>query len=177
MNIAVRWSRRALRVVALHRQLVERIPDADRPELWYADRRRRGSDESLADPTWIFMLVKLDYHAWTGPIAESSHEVRGARKAPRTSTEAIVASVSSGRRSSARVASPRTLQLDLPPAFPQGLRVTAAAVLRAGAVLQAIVKAAPKVTNSPAGVRDLAEAYALLERNLIPNAGVVQNRT
>jgi hypothetical protein len=45
------------------------------------------------------------------------------------------------------------------------------------AVLQAILKAAPKVTNSPAGVRDLAEAYALLERNLIPNAGVVQNRT
>ena len=45
------------------------------------------------------------------------------------------------------------------------------------AVLQAIIKAAPKVGNSPAGVRDLAEAYALLERNLIPNAGVVQNRT
>jgi hypothetical protein len=45
------------------------------------------------------------------------------------------------------------------------------------AVLQAILNAAPKVGNSPAGVRDLAEAYALLERNLIPNAGVVQNRT
>lgn len=45
------------------------------------------------------------------------------------------------------------------------------------AVLQAIIKAAPKVGNSPAGVRDLAEAYALLERNLIPNAGVVQNKT
>jgi hypothetical protein len=45
------------------------------------------------------------------------------------------------------------------------------------AVLQAILNAAPKVINSPAGVRDLAEAYALLERNLIPNAGVVQNRT
>jgi hypothetical protein len=45
------------------------------------------------------------------------------------------------------------------------------------AVLQAILTAAPKVINSPAGVRDLAEAYALLERNLIPNAGVVQNRT
>jgi hypothetical protein len=45
------------------------------------------------------------------------------------------------------------------------------------AVLQAILKAAPKVGNSPAGVRDLAEAYALLERNLIPNAGVVKNRT
>jgi hypothetical protein len=45
------------------------------------------------------------------------------------------------------------------------------------AILQAIIKAAPKVGNSPAGVRDLAEAYALLERNLIPNAGVVQNKT
>ena len=45
------------------------------------------------------------------------------------------------------------------------------------AVLQAIIAAAPKVGNSPAGVRDLAEAYALLERNLVPNAGVVQNRT
>lgn len=45
------------------------------------------------------------------------------------------------------------------------------------AVLRAILTAAPKVVNSPAGVRDLAEAYALLERNLIPNAGVVQNRT
>ena len=45
------------------------------------------------------------------------------------------------------------------------------------AVLQAILKAAPKVGSSPAGVRDLAEAYALLERNLIPNAGVVKNRT
>ena len=45
------------------------------------------------------------------------------------------------------------------------------------AVLQAIVNAAPKVVNSPAGIRDLAEAFALLERGLIPNAGVVQNRT
>jgi len=45
------------------------------------------------------------------------------------------------------------------------------------AILQAIIKAAPKVGNSPAGVRELAEAYALLERNLIPNAGVVQNKT
>jgi hypothetical protein len=45
------------------------------------------------------------------------------------------------------------------------------------AVLRAIIKSAPAVGNSPAGVRDLAEAYALLERNLIPNAGVVQNRT
>ena len=45
------------------------------------------------------------------------------------------------------------------------------------AVLQAIVNAAPKVANSPAGIRDLAEAFALLERGLIPNAGVVQNRT
>ena len=45
------------------------------------------------------------------------------------------------------------------------------------AVLQAIVTAAKKVGNSPAGVRDLAEAYALLERNLVPNAGVVKNKT
>ena len=45
------------------------------------------------------------------------------------------------------------------------------------AVVQAIIKAAPNVGNSPAGVRDLAEAYALLERNLVPNAGVVKNRT
>lgn len=45
------------------------------------------------------------------------------------------------------------------------------------AVLQAIIKAATKVGNSPAGVRDLAEAYALLERNLVPNAGVVKNKT
>ncbi|HEY2096153.1 MAG: hypothetical protein QOC67_6365 [Pseudonocardiales bacterium] len=45
------------------------------------------------------------------------------------------------------------------------------------AVLQAIIKAAPSAGSSPAGIRDLAEAYALLERGLIPNAGVVQNRT
>jgi len=45
------------------------------------------------------------------------------------------------------------------------------------AVLRAIIKSAPTVGNSPAGVRDLAEAYALLERNLVPNAGVVQPRT
>jgi hypothetical protein len=45
------------------------------------------------------------------------------------------------------------------------------------AVLEAIINAAAKVGNSPAGVRDLAEAYALLERNLVPNAGVVKNKT
>jgi len=45
------------------------------------------------------------------------------------------------------------------------------------AILQAIINAAPKVGNSPAGVRDLAEAYALLERDLVPNAGVVKNKT
>ena len=44
-------------------------------------------------------------------------------------------------------------------------------------VLKAIIKAAPNVGNSPAGVRDLAEAYALLERDLRPVAGVVQNKT
>jgi hypothetical protein len=45
------------------------------------------------------------------------------------------------------------------------------------AILQAIIKAAAKVNNSPAGTRDLAEAYALLERNLIPRTGVVHNKT
>jgi hypothetical protein len=45
------------------------------------------------------------------------------------------------------------------------------------AVLEAIISAAAKVGNSPAGVRDLAEAYAPLERNLVPNAGVVKNKT
>ncbi|HVL84039.1 MAG TPA: hypothetical protein VM367_07095 [Pseudonocardia sp.] len=45
------------------------------------------------------------------------------------------------------------------------------------AILRAIIKSAPTVGNSPAGIRDLAEAYALLERDLTPNAGVVQNRT
>jgi hypothetical protein len=45
------------------------------------------------------------------------------------------------------------------------------------AVLRAIIRAAAKVGNSPTGVRDLAEAYALLERDLIPRSGVVHNRT
>jgi hypothetical protein len=45
------------------------------------------------------------------------------------------------------------------------------------AVLRAIIKSAPTVGNSPTGVRDLAEAYALLERQLVPNAGVTQTRT
>ncbi len=45
------------------------------------------------------------------------------------------------------------------------------------AILQAIIRAAPTVGNSPVGIRDLAEAYALLERDLAPNAGVVQHRT
>jgi hypothetical protein len=45
------------------------------------------------------------------------------------------------------------------------------------AILKAIVKAAPSVGNSPAGIRDLAEAYALLERDLLPNAGVVKSHT
>lgn len=45
------------------------------------------------------------------------------------------------------------------------------------AILKAITKSAPNVGNSPAGVRDLAEAYALLERDLIPNASVVRSRT
>ena len=45
------------------------------------------------------------------------------------------------------------------------------------AVLKAIIQTAPTVGNSPSGIRDLAEAYALLERDLIPRAGVVQSRT
>jgi hypothetical protein len=45
------------------------------------------------------------------------------------------------------------------------------------AVLKSIIKAAPTVGNSPAGIRELAEAYALLERDLVPVAGVVHNRT
>lgn len=45
------------------------------------------------------------------------------------------------------------------------------------AVLKAIIKSAPTVGNSPTGIRDLAEAYALLERNLTPNAGIVHSRT
>jgi hypothetical protein len=43
------------------------------------------------------------------------------------------------------------------------------------AVLAAIVKAAPGMGNSPAGIRDLAEAYALLQGDLMPNAGVVRH--
>ena len=45
------------------------------------------------------------------------------------------------------------------------------------AVLKAIIKSAPTVGNSPAGIRDLAEAFALLERDLLPVAGVVKNKT
>jgi len=45
------------------------------------------------------------------------------------------------------------------------------------ALLQAIIRAAAKVGNSPTGVRDLAEAYALLERDLVPRSSVVHNKT
>jgi len=45
------------------------------------------------------------------------------------------------------------------------------------AILEAIIKSAPTVGNSPAGIRDLAEAYALLVRDLAPVAGVVKNKT
>jgi hypothetical protein len=45
------------------------------------------------------------------------------------------------------------------------------------AVLKAIIKSAPTVGNSPAGIRDLAEAYALLVRELHPVAGVVRSKT
>jgi hypothetical protein len=45
------------------------------------------------------------------------------------------------------------------------------------AVLQATIKTAAKIGNSPAGVRDLAEAYALLSGTLPPNVGVVHNKS
>lgn len=45
------------------------------------------------------------------------------------------------------------------------------------ALLQAIINAAPTMGNSPAGIRDLAEAYALVRGWLEPNAGVVRSRT
>jgi hypothetical protein len=45
------------------------------------------------------------------------------------------------------------------------------------AVLQAIITTAAKIGNSPAGVRDLAEAYALLAGTLEPHVGVVHNKT
>jgi len=45
------------------------------------------------------------------------------------------------------------------------------------AVLKAIIKSAPNVGNSPSGIRELAEAYALIERDLVPNAGNVRHRT
>jgi hypothetical protein len=45
------------------------------------------------------------------------------------------------------------------------------------AVLQAIITTAAKIGNSPAGVRDLAEAFALLEGTLAPNVAVVHNKS
>jgi hypothetical protein len=45
------------------------------------------------------------------------------------------------------------------------------------AVLKAIIKSAPTVGNSPAGIRDLAVAYALLERDLNLVSGVTKNKT
>ena len=53
----------------------------------------------------------------------------------------------------------------------------AAAEQARDAVLHAIVTTAAKIGNSPAGVRDLAEAYALLMGTLPPNVGVVHNKT
>jgi hypothetical protein len=44
------------------------------------------------------------------------------------------------------------------------------------AVLRAIIKSAPTVNNSPAGIRELAEAYALLERDRGPVGGVAKTR-
>ena len=43
------------------------------------------------------------------------------------------------------------------------------------ALLKAIIRVSATVGNSPTGVRDLAEAYALLERDLVPRTGVVHN--
>ena len=45
------------------------------------------------------------------------------------------------------------------------------------AVLRAIITLAPKIGNSPAGVRDLAEAYALLQGPGAPNVGVVHHKS
>jgi hypothetical protein len=45
------------------------------------------------------------------------------------------------------------------------------------AILQAIISTAAKIGNSAAGVRDLAEAYALLAGTSAPNVGVVHNRS
>ena len=45
------------------------------------------------------------------------------------------------------------------------------------AILAAITKAAPSVTNSPAGIRALAEAFAMLERGLIPSESIIRHST
>jgi len=45
------------------------------------------------------------------------------------------------------------------------------------ALLKAIAAAAPTLGNSPSGLRDLAEAYALVQGWLEPNAGVVRSHT
>jgi hypothetical protein len=45
------------------------------------------------------------------------------------------------------------------------------------AVLHAIITTAAKIGNSPSGVRDLAEAYALLAGTIAPNVGVVHSKS
>jgi hypothetical protein len=45
------------------------------------------------------------------------------------------------------------------------------------AILAAIISTAAKIGNSAAGVRDLAEAYALLQGTLSPNVGVVHQKS
>ena len=63
------------------------------------------------------------------------------------------------------------------PARADAAGVSALAEQAREALLQAIIRAAGKVGNSPTGVRDLAEAYALLERDLVPRSSVVHNKT
>jgi len=63
------------------------------------------------------------------------------------------------------------------PAETDAAGVSALAEQAREALLQAIIQAAAKVGNSPTGVRDLAEAYALLERDLVPHTNVVHNKT
>lgn len=57
-------------------------------------------------------------------------------------------------------------------ALPTGLSAEAR-----DALLRMITKAAPTLGNSPSGIRDLAEAYALVEGWLVPNAGVDRSHT
>ena len=73
--------------------------------------------------------------------------------------------------SAAPAAAPAPAATPAPAAAPTGADQAREALLRA------IIRASAKVANSPTGVRDLAEAYALLERDLVPRTGVVHNKT